>query len=152
MTETMDDQKPLKKGTELDSKDRRGRTPLSWAAENGHEAVVKLLLEKGAELDSKDNIYGRTPLSWAAKTGREAVVKLLLEKGAELDSKDIRGRTLSWAAVKLQLEKGAELESKDKQGQTPLSLAAKNGYKAVVKAADFYYLDNGKCEWGKALA
>ena len=28
----------------------------------GHEAVVKLLIEKGAELDSKDN-DGRTPLS-----------------------------------------------------------------------------------------
>ena len=36
---------------------------LSLAAEKGHEAVVKLLLEKAAELDSKD-IGGRTPLSW----------------------------------------------------------------------------------------
>ena len=45
----------LEKGAELESKDEYGRTPLSWAAENGHEAVVKLLLEKGAELESKDN-------------------------------------------------------------------------------------------------
>ena len=43
---------------------------------NGHEAVVKLLLEKGAELESKDR-DGRTPLSWAAENGQEAVVKLL---------------------------------------------------------------------------
>jgi Ankyrin repeats (3 copies) len=140
MTETMDDRILLEKGAELDSKDRRGQTPLSWAAENGHEAVVNLLLEKGAEPDSKDTIYGRTPLSWAAKTGREAVVKLLLEKGAELDSKDIGDRTSpSWAAVKLQLEKGAEQEPRER---------AQGG----GEAADFYCLDNGKCGWRKALA
>jgi ankyrin repeat protein len=33
---------------------------------NGHEAVVKLLLEKGADLEAKDNNYDQTPLSWAA--------------------------------------------------------------------------------------
>ena len=82
----MDDRKLLKKGTELDSKDNiYGRTPLSWAAENGYEAVVKLLLEMGADLDSKD-IGGRAPLPWAA-------VKQLLEKGAVLESKDGQGRT-----------------------------------------------------------
>ena len=69
----------------------------SLAAENGHEAVMKLL-EKGAELDSEDR-RGQTPLSLAAEKGHEAEVKLLLEKGAELDSKDRRGRTpLSWVA------------------------------------------------------
>ena len=51
----------------------------------GHQAVVKQLLEKGAELESKDSEYGRTPLSWAARNGRDAVVKLLLEKGAKKD-------------------------------------------------------------------
>ena len=48
---------------------------------------MKLLLEKGAELETKDE-YGQTPLSWAARNGHEAVVKLLLEKGAELETKD----------------------------------------------------------------
>jgi ankyrin repeat protein len=31
---------------EADSKDQYGRTPLSWAAAIGHEAVAKLLLAK----------------------------------------------------------------------------------------------------------
>jgi ankyrin repeat protein len=39
--------------------------------------VVKLLLEQGADLESKDKFNGRTPLSWAAMYGHEAVVKLL---------------------------------------------------------------------------
>jgi len=65
---------------DLDSKDTYGRTPLSWAAANGHEAVVKLLLlEKAVDVDSKDD-YGQTPLSWAAEGGHEAVVKLLNSK------------------------------------------------------------------------
>jgi ankyrin repeat protein len=39
----------LDKGANLESKDKYGRTPLLWAAEKGHEAVVKQLLDKGAK-------------------------------------------------------------------------------------------------------
>jgi len=77
----------LENGHDLNSKDDYGQTPLSWAAEKGHAAVVMLLLEKGVKLETKDK-NGQTPLSWAAEKGHEAVVKLLLEKGAELESKD----------------------------------------------------------------
>jgi ankyrin repeat protein len=47
---------PLEKGADLESQDTYGRTPLLLAVENGHEAVVKLLLEKGAVLEPKDKI------------------------------------------------------------------------------------------------
>ena len=43
--------------------------------------MVKLLLEKGADVESKDTSYGRTPLSRVAGNGNEAVAKLLTEKG-----------------------------------------------------------------------
>jgi ankyrin repeat protein len=43
--------------------------------------MVELLLEKGADLESKD-YFGWTPLLLAREKGHEAVVKLLLEKGA----------------------------------------------------------------------
>ena len=47
------------------------------AAWNGHEAIVKLLLKKGADVKSKDKV-SETPLSCAVMCGHrhEAVVKL----------------------------------------------------------------------------
>jgi len=59
--------------------DTNGWTPLCWAAKNGHEAMVWLLLEKGAAFDEKDN-NGLSLLRWAAWNGPEAVVELLLER------------------------------------------------------------------------
>ena len=88
---------------------------------------MKLLLEKGAELGSKDN-DSRTPLSWAVEDGHEVVVTLLLERGADVTSKDSVGQTpLSRAArgeyeavAKLLLEKDAEklLRRKGREGAT----------------------------------
>jgi ankyrin repeat protein len=130
---------------DVDSKDEKGRTPLLWAAANGHETVVKLLLDKeGVDPDSKDKIR-RTPLWWAAANGHETVVKLLLDReGVDPDSKDTPyGQTPLWqatasgheAVVKLLLNKdGVDPDSKDDfYGRTPLWRAAANGHDAVVK-------------------
>jgi hypothetical protein len=57
----------------------------------GHEAVVKLFLEKGTDVESKDRLYYQQPLLCAAMKGHEGVVKLLLEKGADVESKDCVG-------------------------------------------------------------
>jgi ankyrin repeat protein len=74
----------IEAGVELEHKDSRGRTPLSWAAaiEHGHFTIAKLLVEAGAELEPKDD-RGRTPLSWAKWKNRRDIVKLLLDAGAE---------------------------------------------------------------------
>ncbi|PVH90997.1 ankyrin, partial [Periconia macrospinosa] len=84
---------------------------------------VKLLLDKGADLEWKDYNTSWTPLLVAVENEHEGVVKLLLDKGGvSLESKNNEhGRTpLLWAArngheavVKLLLDKGADLESKD---------------------------------------
>ncbi|KAF2183470.1 ankyrin [Zopfia rhizophila CBS 207.26] len=135
----------LKNGHCQDAKDSEGRTPLSYATENGHEAVVKsLLAAEGVDVNSKDN-GARTPLSLAAGKGHEAVVKLLLaEDGVDVNSKDdayYKRTPLSLAAgkgheavVKLLLAKdGVDVNSKDNGERTPLSLAAGKGHEAVVK-------------------
>lgn len=133
----------IKRGHISDPRDWGGRMPLSWAAEKGHEAVVKLLLANNANPDSKDRIYGRTPLLWAIMYRKEVVVKLLLAENADPDSKDSRyGRTpLSWAVekghgavVKLLLEMGrVDPQSKDASIETPLSKAAYHGYETVLE-------------------
>ncbi|KAH7111571.1 ankyrin repeat-containing domain protein [Dactylonectria macrodidyma] len=121
-------------------------TDLMVASYFGHGAVVKLLLQQGAEVDSKDRYYGGTPLWWAARNGHEVVVKLLLDKGADVEAKGREsGQTPLWWAtknghevvVKLLLDKGADVEAEGKdrlgRGRTPLWWAARIGHEAVVK-------------------
>ena len=56
-------------------------TALALAAENGYEAVVRLLLEHRADVDAK-YIDGMTALALAAKNGHETVVWLLESRRA----------------------------------------------------------------------
>jgi Ankyrin repeats (3 copies) len=47
-------------------------TPLHQAVLGGHEAVVRLLVERGARLDIRDTIWHSTPLGWATHGGDKA--------------------------------------------------------------------------------
>jgi ankyrin repeat protein len=52
-------------------------TPLHQAVWAGHDAVVRLLVERGARLDIKDTIYEGTPLGWAEYGGRKEIAEYL---------------------------------------------------------------------------
>jgi ankyrin repeat protein len=70
----------------------------------GHETVVRLLLEKGADVKAKTS-SGWTALHLAARGGHEAVVRLLLEKGADAKAKTSSG----WTALHLAARVGHEV-------------------------------------------
>ncbi|KAL5359318.1 hypothetical protein BJX96DRAFT_183666 [Aspergillus floccosus] len=99
------------------------QTPLHYAADNGHQEVVKLLLDKGADPNTKNS-----------SNGHQEVVKLLLDKGATpLDYAAVNGHQ---KIVNLLLEKGADLNIMDSRcSQTPLHHAARNGHQEVDEAA-----------------
>lgn len=57
------------------------REDVPWEVCFGNEAVVRLLVERGARLDMKDKIYHSTPLGWAKHFENMEIAAFLEEKG-----------------------------------------------------------------------
>jgi ankyrin repeat protein len=76
----------------VDAPDDRNARALYLAARGGHEEVVRLLLEHGADIDARNNQPGKTALVGAAEKGHEGVVRTLLELGADATIES-RGKT-----------------------------------------------------------
>jgi ankyrin repeat protein len=126
----------------LEETDEEGLRALHWVAYRGHEAVATLLLEQGAQANSRD-ASGRTPLMWACGEGYLAVVGVLLRHvgGQALEEADEAGMTaLHWAAFKghgevviFLLGQGAEIKSRDIMGRTPFLSGCSKGHLGVVR-------------------
>jgi ankyrin repeat protein len=127
-------------GVIADSGDSNGRTPLSWAAENGHSMVVELLLQNKGVIAGSGDSKGRTPLSWAAEGGQDKAVKLIVENGADVSAATIDGWTaLHYAAknghvavVQMLFEK-TDVDAMTRDGTTALQAALLSGKLEVVK-------------------
>lgn len=110
------------------------KTALSWAAENGNKALVRLMIQYGANVHLVDK-NGHTPLMIASRKGHKEVVQMLIEAGSDVNKvcDEKFGRTAltdaaTWghdAVVRLLIESGADTEALDKAygaHMTPLML------------------------------
>jgi len=113
------------------SNDDKENSLLNTAVTYNYTEMVRLLLQNGADANTK-NEYGETPLYQAVKEDNVELVKLLIEK-ADLEEKNEDGETALHRAVDLKndelvellLAAGAEVNSVDKQGKTVLMFASR---------------------------
>ncbi|KAL1988820.1 hypothetical protein VTN96DRAFT_7704 [Rasamsonia emersonii] len=130
-------------GFSVEEKDDKERTPLILAAKEGHDGIVKLLLDH-SEADAKaTDEDGWTALHSAVTGGHDKVVDVLLESISKIDinARDSSGFTaLHQAAmqgnkemVEKLLNKQADPKIKDNHGWTPLDSAVPAGYESIVQ-------------------
>jgi ankyrin repeat protein len=116
------------------------------AADGGDLSLVKLLLERGADIHTKS--LPKTPLICAVQCINLPVVLFLLGAGADVEAKDTTDRTALIVAaaapsrgyvgnnqletVKALLEYGADVSAADKNGNTAMHMAAQCGGFEVV--------------------
>lgn len=75
----------VQNGATVEAKTPYGQTPLYLAAMNGHEDVVRFLLEKGASVDVKDTFYKAPMLAFVMQRKHYGVAKMLIAKAGKPD-------------------------------------------------------------------
>ena len=113
---------------------------LHTAAFSGYEAVVELLLTRGANPDKADK-QGFYPLHLAASKNHVPVMKLLLAKGASVNLTTPQGGTALHvaaasgfpAATTLLIHAGVKLESRDENGNTALATVLSLGNAEIAR-------------------
>ena len=118
---------------------RDAHTPLNLAISINSVAIVKLLLQKNVDINTKTTT-GDTPLMLALRYEFTEAVPLLLDRGAKVNVRTKTGHTpLTLAlsnklteAVPLLLDRGAEVNVRTKIGDTPLTLAVRCNYTEIV--------------------
>lgn len=117
-----------------------GATPLWTASTLGHLKFVRMLVDRGAQIEHTTDSRS-TPLRGAAFDGHCDVCEFLIERGADIDKPNQVGQSpLTIAAamkkadcVELLINKGANVNHRGHNGDTPLHVCVESG---AVKIAE----------------
>ena len=135
----------LDRGARWDIGSKSGFGAVSIAAANGQDAVLRFLVEHGANIEqagysNRDPELSVTPLMRAAMNGHTNAVGVLAELGAKLDAQDTFGRTALYHATtsnhsgcaNMLIQHGANLDIQTDKSETALMKAALKGSEAIV--------------------
>ncbi|KAK5242070.1 hypothetical protein LTS06_011754, partial [Exophiala xenobiotica] len=129
---------------EINKPDGRGRTALIWASDFGHEKVVQILLNAGADVNAQAigvrDGYSNA-LSAASAHSNEKVVQILVDRGADVNAQGGRcGNALCVASdrgnekiVQILLDRGADVNGQEGDYGAALSAASICGNEKIVQ-------------------
>ncbi len=117
----------LKEGIDVNARSSilKGRTPLTLASWSGHTAIVKILLDAGAD-PNRESYDGLTPLMRPANAD---ICRMLLKAGADAKAVDDEGHTvlmypLESECCRLLLAAGARADTLNSYGRDVLRVIA----------------------------
>ncbi len=152
----------LEHSASVNFSDGIGQTPLHWAVRNQHIArdIVKLLIDRGAILDSRTRNDDATPLRSAARYANDVeILRLMIAGGADVEDVTRKGATMVHSAVRNDrqlvevvqffLSHEQDINAADNFGMTPLHYAVRynrmpNQIKFLIKSG----ADPGKTSSG----
>ena len=135
----------LDAGVDVNEESSKGLTPLHYAASAGHNDIVELLIERGANVNATDSGKGATPLDYAHWGDHEEVIETLNAHNAQREhekgGKGIGQSSLIHDAaldgdideVQRQLDAGVDPNLKSSKGATPLFYAVYGGHLEIVE-------------------
>ncbi|MCX5674731.1 MAG: ankyrin repeat domain-containing protein [Planctomycetota bacterium] len=114
-----------------------GMTALLWAARNGREDIVRLLLDKGAKINQGAFAF-KTPLAYAKEAGHAAVADLLSARGATMQDYESKAFFAVFGGDRAQMEamraEGVNVSALAPHGYPLICIAAQGGH---VDMAEF---------------
>jgi ankyrin repeat protein len=130
-------------GSEVNKKDREGKTLLHKAARENNVEFVQDLINAGADVNVRDR-DDTTPLHEAADSGAVAAIEPLVKAGAKIDAEDRNGDTPLHKAMynnkpeaaQMLIELGASVNKQNKAGKMPLELAQELPDKTILAKID----------------
>ena len=135
----------LDAGVDVNEESSKGLAPLHYAASAGHNDIVELLIERGANVNATDSGKGATPLDYAHWRDHEEVIETLNAHNAQREhekgGKGIGQSSLIHDAaldgdideVQRQLDAGVDPNLKNSKGATPLFYAVYGGHLEIVE-------------------